>query len=113
MNQAHRQDPEDKVFMERDDFQSIGSDPSVGAVLCGFDINISELPDDLRWPQLMSDYKKLAKAFTYLRENEGCQFLLTNQDPTYPTSFATGDPDHPVKHALFPGPSHPVSPFES
>ena len=53
--------------------------------------------------QLIPDYKKLAKAFTYLRENEGCLFLLTNQDPTYPTSFSTDDPEHPIKHALFPG----------
>jgi hypothetical protein len=38
---ADMQDPEDKVFMGRDDFACIGSDPSIGAVLCGFDINIS------------------------------------------------------------------------
>lgn len=30
--------------MGRDEFDKIGSDPSIGAVLCGFDINISELP---------------------------------------------------------------------
>ena len=56
-------------------------------------------------PNLMipGDYKKLAKAFTYLRDNEGCLFLLTNQDPTYPTSWATGDPDQPVKQGIFPG----------
>jgi len=29
--------------MGRDDFASIGSDSSIGAVLCGFDINVSEL----------------------------------------------------------------------
>ena len=29
--------------MGRDEFATIGSDPSIGAVLCGFDINISEL----------------------------------------------------------------------
>lgn len=28
--------------MGRDEFASIGSDPSIGAVLCGFDINISK-----------------------------------------------------------------------
>jgi hypothetical protein len=28
--------------MGRDEFASIGSDASIGAVLCGFDINISE-----------------------------------------------------------------------
>ena len=34
------------MFMGKDEFASIGSDPSIGAVLCGFDINISEgLPD--------------------------------------------------------------------
>jgi hypothetical protein len=35
-------DPEDKAFMSKDDFSVIKSDPSVGAVLCGFDVNISE-----------------------------------------------------------------------
>jgi 4-nitrophenyl phosphatase len=33
----------------------------------------------------MTDYKKFAKAFSYLRDNEGCHFILTNQDATFPT----------------------------
>lgn len=41
VRKSDRQDPEDKVFMGRDEFDKIGSDPSIGAVLCGFDINIS------------------------------------------------------------------------
>lgn len=35
------QDSEDKEFMGIDDIENIKPDPSVGAVLCGFDINIS------------------------------------------------------------------------
>jgi 4-nitrophenyl phosphatase len=42
----------------------------VGAVLLGFDLDIN--------------YKKLAKAFTYLRNPE-CAFLATNSDLTYPS----------------------------
>ncbi|ORX33719.1 HAD-like domain-containing protein [Kockovaella imperatae] len=82
-------DPEDRVFMEKDGFGDIKPDPSIGAVLCGFDIHIN--------------YKKYAKAFSYMRDNKDCHFLLTNQDPTYPTSFATGDPDQPIRHTIFPG----------
>jgi hypothetical protein len=43
MHRTDGKDPEDKVFMGRDEFGKIGSDPSIGAVLCGFDINISAL----------------------------------------------------------------------
>lgn len=35
------QDPEDKVFIESMDWSSIKPDPSVGAVLCGFDAYVS------------------------------------------------------------------------
>jgi hypothetical protein len=38
--------------MGRDGFASIKPDPSIGAVLCGFDINISKL----NLPQLTSSY---------------------------------------------------------
>ena len=34
-------DPEDKEFITHAQIEDIKSDPSVGAVLCGFDINIS------------------------------------------------------------------------
>lgn len=65
------QDPEDNVFIDLMDFSSIVADPEVGAVLCGLDMHIN--------------YKKIAKAFRYLRENEGCLFIATNLDSTFPT----------------------------
>ncbi|KAK4686396.1 4-nitrophenyl phosphatase, partial [Tremellales sp. Uapishka_1] len=61
-------DPEDREFI--DDYSGFKPDPSIGAVLCGFDMYIT--------------YKKLAKGFSYLRDNEGCHFILTNQDATFP-----------------------------
>jgi len=44
----------------------------------GFDVNIN--------------YRKFARAFTYLNSNPDCLFLATNTDMTYPT-----------KHLEFPG----------
>ncbi len=49
---------------------SIAPDPKIGAVLMGFDLNIN--------------YKKLAKAYTYLTSNPDCLFLATNDDATFP-----------------------------
>ncbi|BGO93953.1 hypothetical protein NBRC10512_007000 [Rhodotorula toruloides] len=63
--------PDDNVFIDLMDFSSITADPSVGAVLCGLDMHMN--------------YKKFAKAFRYLRENEGCHFMATNLDSTFPT----------------------------
>lgn len=34
------------------------------------------------------NYVKYAKAFTYLRNNPDCHFILTNGDTTYPTDGA-------------------------
>ncbi|KAK0189608.1 HAD-like domain-containing protein [Armillaria mellea] len=48
-------------------------DENVTAVLCGFDSNIT--------------YTKLSKAFQYLTRNPGCQFLVTNEDSTYPNAY--------------------------
>ncbi|KAK0476123.1 HAD-like domain-containing protein [Armillaria novae-zelandiae] len=48
-------------------------DEDVAAVLCGFDSNIT--------------YTKLSKAFQYLTRNPGCQFLVTNEDSTYPNAY--------------------------
>ncbi|WVN86672.1 uncharacterized protein L203_101844 [Cryptococcus depauperatus CBS 7841] len=70
-------DSEDRHFQPPIDWTAFKPDPSVGAVLCGFDSWIN--------------YKKLAKAQTYLKNPE-CKLILTNTDPTYPTN---GD--------LFPG----------
>jgi len=47
-------------------------DPSVAIVLCGLDMGIN--------------YTKISKAFQYLTRNEGCAFLATNEDSTYPDS---------------------------
>ncbi|KAI5453761.1 hypothetical protein NCC49_005574 [Naganishia albida] len=67
-------DPEDRVFVPSGDYSSITRDPSIGAVLCGFDAYIN--------------YKKYAKAHTYITTNPGCEFILTNADPTYPAGGA-------------------------
>ncbi|GAA6015076.1 hypothetical protein JCM11491_001651 [Sporobolomyces phaffii] len=64
-------DPEDNVFVDLMDFSSITEDKEVGAVVCGLDMHIN--------------YKKIAKAHRYLRENEGCLFIATNLDSTFPT----------------------------
>ncbi|RGB39653.1 HAD-like domain-containing protein [Rhizophagus diaphanus] len=67
---------EDAKFDSTDwTFDNIKQDPEVGAVLCGFDININ--------------YLKYAKAYTYLHSNPGCLFLLTNDDSTFPASGST------------------------
>ena len=50
----------------------------MGAVLCGLDTSVN--------------YTKLSKAFQYLLRNEGCKFLATNGDSTYPPA-----------HGLLPG----------
>ncbi|KAK4047037.1 hypothetical protein OIO90_006358 [Microbotryomycetes sp. JL221] len=68
--------PEDNVFIDLMDFSSITADPEVGAVLCGLDMHFN--------------YKKIARAFKYLRENEvrpgePCLFVATNLDSTFPT----------------------------
>ncbi|KAK4705112.1 4-nitrophenyl phosphatase, partial [Phenoliferia sp. Uapishka_3] len=64
-------DPADNVFIDLMDFSSITADPSIGAVLCGLDMHFN--------------YKKVAKAHRYLKENPGCHFLATNMDSTFPT----------------------------
>ncbi|KAG9285800.1 hypothetical protein G9A89_013225 [Geosiphon pyriformis] len=62
----------DNQEMKGMDLSEIIPDPEVGAVLCGFDLHFN--------------YRKLAKAFTYLRSNQNCIFLLTNDDITYPSN---------------------------
>jgi len=65
-------------------------DPSVAVVLCGLDTSIN--------------YTKLSKAFQYLTRNDGCQFLVTNEDSTYPTSHGllpgAGSLSAPLRFAL-------------
>ncbi|KAF8586948.1 p-nitrophenyl phosphatase [Ramaria rubella] len=62
-------DPEDNT-LEPFSLKSFILDPSVGAVLCGLDTSVN--------------YTKYSKAFQYLTRNEGCLFLATNGDSTYP-----------------------------
>ncbi|OBZ76132.1 4-nitrophenylphosphatase [Grifola frondosa] len=65
-------------------------DPSVGAVLCGLDTAIN--------------YTKLSKAFNYLLHNDGCAFLVTNEDSTFPTAEGllpgAGSVSAPLRFAL-------------
>ncbi|KAI1792459.1 2-phosphoglycolate phosphatase [Ganoderma leucocontextum] len=65
-------------------------DPAVGAVVCGLDIAVN--------------YTKLSKAFNYLIRNDGCQFLVTNEDSTYPTADGllpgAGTVSAPLRYAL-------------
>jgi len=48
-------------------------DPSIKAVICGLDQYIN--------------YTKLSKALQYLTRNEGCHFIATNDDSTYPAKL--------------------------
>ncbi|KAF9114657.1 hypothetical protein BGX27_010234 [Mortierella sp. AM989] len=61
---------DDGVIMTHTSFGSIEDDPSIGAVVSGFDINLN--------------YRKLAKAFKYLHNKEDVHFILTNDDATFP-----------------------------
>ncbi|KAI8612725.1 2-phosphoglycolate phosphatase [Chytriomyces sp. MP71] len=61
---------DDENLHSMGEMASVKNDPDVGAVLFGFDLNIN--------------YKKLAKAFTYLHCNKNCHFLATNSDLTFP-----------------------------
>ncbi|KAF9224989.1 2-phosphoglycolate phosphatase [Gyrodon lividus] len=65
-------------------------DPDVAAVLCGLDVKIN--------------YTKLSKAFQYLTRNPGCQFLVTNDDSTYPSADGllpgAGSISAPLRFAL-------------
>ncbi|KAG6333590.1 hypothetical protein ID866_5506 [Astraeus odoratus] len=65
-------------------------DPDVAAVLCGLDSKIN--------------YTKLSKALQYLHRNPGCQFLVTNDDSTYPSADGllpgAGSISAPLRYAL-------------
>jgi len=65
-------------------------DTTVGAVLCGLDTSIN--------------YTKLSKAFQYLTRIPGCQFLVTNEDSTYPLKGGllpgAGSISAPLRYAL-------------
>lgn len=65
-------------------------DPDVAVVLCGLDTKIN--------------YTKLAKAFQYLHRNPACQFLVTNEDSTFPSAHGllpgAGSLSAPLRFAL-------------
>ncbi|KAG0221910.1 hypothetical protein BGW41_006418 [Actinomortierella wolfii] len=71
------------------DLSSFEHDHDIGAVVCGFDINVN--------------YYKYAKAFKYLTK-EGVHFILTNDDSTFPTPNGflpgTGSLTQPLIHSL-------------
>ncbi len=48
------------------DFAALTPDPAIGAVVCGFDFNLS--------------FSKIAFACLCLQKNPGCLFLATSQD---------------------------------
>lgn len=83
------QDPADNS-LENFSLKNWTPDPTVGAVLCGLDTSIN--------------YTKLSKAFNYLLRNEGCEFLVTNEDSTYPTAEGllpgAGSVSAPLRFAL-------------
>ena len=69
---------------------AVKADPTIGAVMCGFDSKIN--------------YHKLARAHRFLRENEGIHWILTNDDSTFPTEDAlypgSGAISAPLRYAL-------------
>jgi 4-nitrophenyl phosphatase len=91
--------------MPSGDYSSINNDPSIGAVLCGGDHFIStsrrrdiliesisrgrSSPPPFLLLDRVADYKKYAKAHTYIMNNSGCKFLITNGDGFYPDSRGT------------------------
>ena len=95
------------------EFSSIVSDPSIGAVLAGFDVSAAFLslvlsidPD----AQMHTNYKKLAKAHRYLLEDESCLFMLTNDGAIFLMSNhcseltpANADSTFPTNGTLYPG----------
>jgi len=55
-----------------DEVEAIVPDPEIGAVICGFDINLC--------------YYKVAYAYKLLTSNKDVEFIATNTDVTYPGS---------------------------
>jgi len=82
-------DPADNT-LEPFSLEDFTLDPSVSVVLCGLDTSIN--------------YTKLSKAFQYLTRNDGCAFLATNEDSTFPHSSGllpgAGSLSAPLRFAL-------------
>ncbi|KAI9592208.1 4-nitrophenylphosphatase [Syncephalis fuscata] len=66
----HNNPQDDATDVDWEQVEQIKPDPTVGAVLVGFDMQIN--------------YRKLAKAYVYLKSNPDCLFLATNTDSTFP-----------------------------
>ena len=83
------QDPAD-CTLEPFSLADFTPDPDVAVVLCGLDTKIN--------------YTKLAKAFQYLHRNPACQFLVTNEDSTFPSAHGllpgAGSLSAPLRFAL-------------
>ncbi|KAJ4478240.1 HAD-like domain-containing protein [Lentinula aciculospora] len=82
-------DPVDKT-LESFSLEHFELDPNVAAVVCGLDTTVN--------------YTKLSKAFQYLTRNPGCQFIVTNEDSTYPSGHGllpgAGAISAPLRYAL-------------
>ncbi|KAF5351463.1 hypothetical protein D9757_012050 [Collybiopsis confluens] len=82
-------DPADKT-LESFSLENFTLDPDVTAVVCGLDTAIN--------------YTKLSKAFQYLTRNPDCQFIVTNEDSTYPSAHGllpgAGAVSAPLRYAL-------------
>ncbi|KAI9300190.1 HAD-like domain-containing protein [Cunninghamella echinulata] len=68
------------------DNDPVPDDPEVGAVVVGLDTQVN--------------YKKYAKAFSYLTRNPNCHFIATNEDTTFP-----------IHGSLYPGAGSIASPL--
>jgi len=83
------QDPADNT-LEPFSLADFTLDPSVAVVVCGLDTSIN--------------YTKLCKGFQYLTRNDGCVFLATNEDSTFPDSTGllpgAGSLSAPLRFAL-------------
>ncbi|KAJ3909853.1 HAD-like domain-containing protein [Lentinula edodes] len=82
-------DPVDKT-LESFSLENFDLDSNVAAVVCGLDTTIN--------------YTKYSKAFQYLTRNPGCQFIVTNEDSTYPSAHGllpgAGAISAPLRYAL-------------
>ena len=83
------QDPADNT-LEPFSLADFTLDPSVAVVVCGLDTSIN--------------YTKLCKGFQYLTRNDGCVFLATNEDSTFPDASGllpgAGSVSAPLRFAL-------------
>ena len=83
------QDPADNT-LEPFALAEFTLDSSVAVVVCGLDTSIN--------------YTKLSKAFQYLTRNDGCVFLATNEDSTFPDATGllpgAGSLSAPLRFAL-------------